>query len=119
LPDSNQALQAFIINTRRTIRVDTTMAAQPDALLQQMQDQIDALQINLAASAAATLAATKAAAAATTALAGLPPTGTPNLGTAAPIFALSPAMHLQTSFWHCNMLLRNYDIDMTFFSQNF
>ena len=28
-------------------------------------------------------------------------------------------LHLQTSFWHCNMLLRNYDIDMTFFSQNF
>jgi hypothetical protein len=27
--------------------------------------------------------------------------------------------HLQTSFWHCNMLLRNYDIDMTFVSQNF
>jgi hypothetical protein len=74
------------------IRVDTTMAAQTEALLRQMQDQIDALQINLAASAAATLAATNAAAAATTALAGLPPTGTSNLGTAAPIFALSPAM---------------------------
>jgi hypothetical protein len=57
-----------------------------------MQDQIAALQIDLAASSAATLAATNAAAAATTALAGLPPTGTPNLGTAAPIFALSPAM---------------------------
>jgi hypothetical protein len=27
--------------------------------------------------------------------------------------------HLQTSFWHCNMLLRNYDTYMTFFSQNF
>jgi hypothetical protein len=27
--------------------------------------------------------------------------------------------HLQTSFWHCNMLLRNCDIDMTFLSQNF
>jgi hypothetical protein len=65
------------------------MAAQTEALQQQMQDQIDALQIDLAASAAATLAATNAAAAATTALAGLPPTGTPNLGTAAPIFALS------------------------------
>jgi hypothetical protein len=37
-------------------------------------------------SAAATLAAMNAAAAATTALAGLPPTGTPNLGIAAPIF---------------------------------
>jgi hypothetical protein len=40
LPDSNQALQAFIINTRQTIRVDITMAAQTEALLQQMQDQI-------------------------------------------------------------------------------
>jgi hypothetical protein len=74
------------------IRDDTTMAAQTEALLHQMQDQIDALQINLAASTAATLAATNAAAAATTALARLPPTGTPNLGTGAPIFALSPAM---------------------------
>jgi hypothetical protein len=92
LPDSNQALQAFIINTRRTIRVDTTMAAQTEAPMQQMQDQIAELQIDLAASAAATLAATNATAAATNALAGLPPTGTPNLGTAAPIFALSPAM---------------------------
>jgi hypothetical protein len=92
LPDSNQVLQAFIINTRRTIRVDTNMADQTEALLQQMQDQIAALQIDLAASAAATLATTNAAAAATTALAGLPPTGTPNLGTAAPIFALSPAI---------------------------
>jgi hypothetical protein len=68
------------------------MAAQTEALLQLMQDQIDALQLELAASAAATLATTNAAAAATTALAGLPPTGTPNLETAAPIFALSPAM---------------------------
>jgi hypothetical protein len=67
------------------------MAAQTEALLQQMQEQIAALQIDLAASAAATLAATNAAAAATTALAGLPPTGAPNLGTAAPNFALSPA----------------------------
>jgi hypothetical protein len=92
LPDSNQVLQAFIINTRRTIRVDTTMADQTEALLQQMQEQIAELQIDLAASAAATLAATNAAAAATTALAGLPPTGTPKLGIAAPIFALSPAM---------------------------
>jgi hypothetical protein len=92
LPDSNQVLQAFIINTRRTIRVDTTMAAQTEAILQQMQEQIAELQLELAASAAATLAATNAAAAATTALAGLPPTGTPNLGTAAHIFALSPAM---------------------------
>jgi hypothetical protein len=66
LPDSNQVLQDFIINTRRTIRVDTTMAAlTTEALLQQMQEPIDALQINLAASAAATLAATNAAAAAT------------------------------------------------------
>jgi hypothetical protein len=80
LPDSNQVLQAFIINTRRTIQVDTTMAAQTEALLHQMQDQIDALQINLAASTAATLAATNPAAAATTALAGLPPTATPPLG---------------------------------------
>jgi hypothetical protein len=68
LPGSNQALQAFNINTRRTIRVDT-IAAQTDAFLQQMQDQIAALQIDLAASAAAMLAATNAAAAATTALA--------------------------------------------------
>jgi hypothetical protein len=68
------------------------MAAQTEGLLQLMHDQIAALQINLTASAAATLAATNAAAAATTALEGLPPTGTPNLGTAAPIFALSPAM---------------------------
>jgi hypothetical protein len=68
------------------------MAAQTEALLEQMQEQIAALQIDLAASAAATLAATNAAAAATTALAGLPPTGAPNPGTAAPIFALSPAM---------------------------
>jgi hypothetical protein len=68
------------------------MADQTEAVLQQMQDQIAALQIDLAASTAATLAATNAAAAATTALAGLPSTGTPNLGTAAPIFALSPAM---------------------------
>jgi hypothetical protein len=81
LPDSNQVLQAFIINTRQTIRVDTNMADPTEALLQQMQDQIAALQIDLAAPAAATLAATNAAAAATTALAGLPPT-----------FALSPAM---------------------------
>jgi hypothetical protein len=99
LPDSNQVLQAFIINTQRTIRVDTTMAAQIEALLQQMQDQIDALQINLAASAAATLAATNAAAAATTALAGLPATGTANLGTAAPIFALSPAWRTLEHSW--------------------
>jgi hypothetical protein len=91
LPDSNQVLQAFIINTRRTIQGDT-MAAQTEALLQQMQDQIDALQIDLAASAVATLAVTNATAAATTALAGLPPTGAPNPGTTAPIFALSPAM---------------------------
>jgi hypothetical protein len=93
LPDSNQVLQVFIINTQRTIRVDT-MAAESEALLQQMQEQIAALQINLAASAAATLAATNAAAAATTALAGLPPTGAPNPGTAAPVernlFVLSP-----------------------------
>jgi Tfp pilus assembly protein FimV len=68
------------------------MADPTEALLQQMQDQIAALQIDLAASSAATLAARNAAAAVTTALAGLPPTGTPNLGTAAPIFALSPAM---------------------------
>jgi hypothetical protein len=68
------------------------MAAPTEALLQQMQEQISALQIDLAASAAATLAATNAAAAATAALAGLPPTGAPNPGTAAPIFALSPAM---------------------------
>jgi hypothetical protein len=27
--------------------------------------------------------------------------------------------HLQTSFWHCKMLLRNYDIDMTFFFPEF
>jgi hypothetical protein len=66
------------------------MAAQTEALLQQMQEQIAALQINL--TAAATLAPANAAAAATTALAGLPPTGAPNLGTAAPICALSPAM---------------------------
>jgi hypothetical protein len=89
LPDSNQVLQAFIINTQRTIRVDTTMADPTEALLQLMQDQIAELQIELAASAAATLAATNAAAAATTALAGLPPTGTPNLGTAASILALT------------------------------
>jgi hypothetical protein len=59
-----------------------------------MQDQIAELQLELAASAAAaaTLAATNAAAAATSALAGLPLTGTPNLGIAAPIFALSLAM---------------------------
>jgi hypothetical protein len=57
-----------------------------------MQDQIAEMQINLAASAAATLAVTNAATAANTALAGLPPTGTPNLGTTSPIFALSPAM---------------------------
>jgi hypothetical protein len=63
------------------------MAAQTEALLQQMQDQIAALQIDLAASAAVTLAAANAAAAATTALAGLPPTGMPDLRT-----ALSPAM---------------------------
>jgi hypothetical protein len=68
------------------------MAAQTEALLQQMQEQIAALQIDLAASAATMLAATNAPAAATTALAGLPPTGAPNLGTAAPIFALLPAM---------------------------
>jgi hypothetical protein len=68
------------------------MTAQTEALPQQMQEQIAALQINLVASAAATLAATNAAVAATTALTGLPPTGTPNLGTAAPIFALLPAM---------------------------
>jgi hypothetical protein len=69
------------------------MAAQTEALLQQMQEHIDALQIDLAASSAASLAATNATAADTTALAGgLPPTGAPNLGTAAPIFALSPAM---------------------------
>jgi hypothetical protein len=68
------------------------MASQTEGLLQQMQDQIAELQINLAAFASATLAATDAAAAATTALTGLPPTGTPNLGTAAPIFALSQAM---------------------------
>jgi hypothetical protein len=68
------------------------MAAQTEALLQQMLELIDALQIDLAASSAATLAVTNAAAAATTALAGLPPTGTPNLGTAATISALSPAM---------------------------
>jgi hypothetical protein len=74
------------------------MAAQTEALLQQMQDQIAALQINLAASAAATLAASNAAAAATTALAGLPPTGTPNLGTAAPIFARSHAMANAAAF---------------------
>jgi hypothetical protein len=71
LTDSNQVLQAFIINTRRTIRGDTNMAAQTEALLQQMQKHIDALQLNLAASAAATLAATNAAVAATTTLAGL------------------------------------------------
>jgi hypothetical protein len=68
------------------------MADQTEALLQKMQDQIDALQINLAASAATTLATKKTAAAVNTALAGLPPTGMPNLGTTAPIFALSPAM---------------------------
>jgi hypothetical protein len=68
------------------------MADQTEALLQQMQDQIAALQIDLAASTTATLSATNAAVAATTALTGLPPTGAPNLGTAAPIFALSPAM---------------------------
>jgi hypothetical protein len=68
------------------------MADQTEALLQKMQDQIAALQMELAASAAATLAATNAAAAATTALVGLPLTGNPNLGTAAPIFALSLAM---------------------------
>jgi hypothetical protein len=27
--------------------------------------------------------------------------------------------HLQTSFWHCNMLLRNCDIDMTFYPRIF
>jgi hypothetical protein len=53
LPDSNQVLQAFIIHTRQTIRVDTNMADQTEALLQQMQDQITALQIDLAASAMA------------------------------------------------------------------
>jgi roadblock/LC7 domain-containing protein len=68
------------------------MAAQAEALLQQMQDQIAELQIELAASSAATLATKNAAAAATTALAGLPLTGMPNLGTAVPIFALSLAM---------------------------
>ncbi len=68
------------------------MAAQTEALLQQMQEQISALQIDLTASAAATLAATNAAAAATPALAGLPPTGAPNPGNTAPIFALLPAM---------------------------
>ena len=68
------------------------MAAQTEALLQQMQEQIAELQLELAASSAASLAATNAAAAATTALAGLPLTGNPNLGIAAPIFALSPAM---------------------------
>jgi hypothetical protein len=92
LPDINKVLEAFIINTRQKIRVDTTMAAQTEALLQQMQEQIHALQINFAASAAAMLAAANAAAAATTALAGLPPTGTPSLETAAPIFALLPAV---------------------------
>jgi hypothetical protein len=54
------------------------MAAQTEALLQKMQDQIATLQIDLAASAAATLAAKKTAAAVNTALAGLPPTGMPN-----------------------------------------
>jgi hypothetical protein len=68
------------------------MAALTEGLLQQMQEQIAALQIDLAASAAATLAATNTTAAATAALAGLPPTGAPNPGTAASIFALSPAM---------------------------
>jgi hypothetical protein len=68
------------------------MAAQTEALLQQIQEQIAELQLELAASSAASLAATNAAADASTALAGLPPTGTPKLGTSAPIFALSPAM---------------------------
>ena len=68
------------------------MADQTEVLLQQMQTQIAQLQLELAASAAATLAATNAAAAATAAFAGLPPAGAPNPGTAAPIFALSPAM---------------------------
>ncbi len=68
------------------------MADQTEALLQQMQEQIAQLQLELAASSAASLAATNAAAAATTALAGMPLTGNPNLGIAAPIFALSPAM---------------------------
>ena len=55
------------------------MADQTKVILQQMQEQISALQIDLAASAAATLAATNAAAAATAAFAGLPPAGVPTL----------------------------------------
>jgi hypothetical protein len=81
LPDSNQVLQAFKINTRRTIRADPNMADQTKVILQQMQmqTQIAQLQLELAASAAATLAATNAAAAATAAFAGLPPAGVPTL----------------------------------------
>jgi hypothetical protein len=64
------------------------MADQTEVLLQQMQTQIAQLQLELAASAAAT----NSAAAATAAFAGLPRAGAPNPVTAAPIFALSPAM---------------------------
>jgi hypothetical protein len=82
-----------------------------------MQDQIDALQINLAASAGATLAATNDAAAATTALAGLPPTGTPNLGTTAPIFALSPAylvLHNSLLSFTCHPLILTSSDDFVY-----
>ena len=68
------------------------MAAQTEALLQQMQAQIAQLQIDLTASSAATTAATTAAAVATAALAGLPPAGAPNPAIPVPVFALSPAM---------------------------
>jgi hypothetical protein len=33
--------------------------------------------------------------------------------------AIRDLLHLHTSFWHCNMLLRYCDIVMTFLSQNF
>jgi hypothetical protein len=68
------------------------MADQTEVILQQMQTQIAQLQLELAASAAATLAATNAAAATTAVFVGLPPAGAPNPETAAPIFALSPTM---------------------------
>jgi hypothetical protein len=62
-----------------------------EPLLQQMQEHIAQLQINPAASDAATTAATSAATLATAALAGLPPAGAPNPALPAPIFALSHA----------------------------
>jgi hypothetical protein len=48
LPGSNQALQAFKINTRRTIQADPNMADPTKVILQQMQTQIAQLQLKLA-----------------------------------------------------------------------